>query len=107
MKPLPGYKHLPNKVFRLHWALYRLKQAWYADLDSTVSLRDLDLFHSYDAALFICRTNIGIILLLLYVDDNIITGDDTQGMRMLQTLLNQQFEMKDLGTLSYFCLPWP
>jgi hypothetical protein len=32
----------------------------------------------------------------------IITGDDTAGIRDLQKFLSQQFEMKDLGTLSYF-----
>jgi hypothetical protein len=32
----------------------------------------------------------------------IITSDDTAGIRDLQKFLSQQFEMKDLGTLSYF-----
>jgi hypothetical protein len=32
----------------------------------------------------------------------IITGDDTAGIRDLQKFLSQHFEMKDLGTLSYF-----
>jgi hypothetical protein len=43
-----------------------------------------------------------IILLLLYVNDMIITGDDTVGIHNLQNFLCQQFEMKDLGSLSYF-----
>uniref|UniRef100_A0A2N9FMK4 Reverse transcriptase Ty1/copia-type domain-containing protein n=1 Tax=Fagus sylvatica TaxID=28930 RepID=A0A2N9FMK4_FAGSY len=57
---------------------------------------------SYDSALFIRHTSTGITLILLYVDDMIITGDDTAGIRDLQKFLSQQFEMKDLGTLSYF-----
>ena len=57
---------------------------------------------SYDSALFIRHTSTGIILILLYVDDMIITGDDPAGICDLQKFLNQQFEMKDLGTLSYF-----
>ncbi|KAL5854157.1 hypothetical protein ACOSQ4_003959 [Xanthoceras sorbifolium] len=32
----------------------------------------------------------------------IITGDDSAGIRSLQRFLSQHFEMKDLGTLSYF-----
>jgi hypothetical protein len=32
----------------------------------------------------------------------IITGDDISGIRALQSFLSQNFEMKDLGTLSYF-----
>ena len=41
-------------------------------------------------------------MLFRSVDDMIITGDDTAGIRDLQKLVSQQFEMKDLGTLSYF-----
>ena len=32
----------------------------------------------------------------------IITGDDTRGISTLKSFLHQQFEMKDLGNLSYF-----
>jgi hypothetical protein len=56
----------------------------------------------YDLALFIRHTSIGITLILLYVDDIIIIGDDTADIRDLQKFLSQHFEMKDLGTLIYF-----
>uniref|UniRef100_A0A2N9GLN8 Reverse transcriptase Ty1/copia-type domain-containing protein n=1 Tax=Fagus sylvatica TaxID=28930 RepID=A0A2N9GLN8_FAGSY len=56
----------------------------------------------YNSALFICETSTSITLILLFVDDMIITGDDTFGIRDLQKFLSQQFEMKDLSTLSYF-----
>ena len=56
----------------------------------------------YDFALFLRRTDKGIILLLLYVDDMIITGDDLSGIQELKDFLLQQFEMKDLGHLTYF-----
>ena len=56
----------------------------------------------YDSALFLHRTNKDTILLLLYVDDMIITGDDLNGIQELKDFLSQQFETKDLVHLSYF-----
>lgn len=56
----------------------------------------------YDYALFVCQTNQGIIILLLYVDDVVITGDDTIGIQNVKACLSKKFEMKDLGPLRYF-----
>ena len=56
----------------------------------------------HDTVLFIRRSSAGITLILLYVDDMIITGDDSASIRSLQHFLSQHFEMKDLDTLSYF-----
>ena len=52
---------------------------------------------------FLSATRVrGYIILLLYVDDMIITGSDPQGIQDLKQFLHQTFEMKDLGSLSYF-----
>ena len=104
MQPPPGLSIDSNKVCHLRRALYGLKQApraWFAKFNSTI-------FHLgytaslYDSALFLRRTDKSTILLLLYVDDMIITGDDLNGIQELKDFLSQQFEMKDLGHLNYF-----
>ena len=56
----------------------------------------------YDSALFICCTDKCTILLLLYVDDMIKTGDDFSGIQEFKDFLSQQFQIKDLRHLSYF-----
>ena len=41
-------------------------------------------------------------LLVIYVDDLIITGDSDEDILHVKMLLKQKFEMKDLGELCYF-----
>ncbi|KAB2595517.1 hypothetical protein D8674_030967 [Pyrus ussuriensis x Pyrus communis] len=41
-------------------------------------------------------------LLIIYVDDMVVTGDDIEEMERLQEYLSSEFKMKELGGLKYF-----
>ena len=82
MQPPPGLFVDSNKVCRIRRVLYGLKQApraWFAKFSSTIFCLGYTA-SSYDSALFLCRIDKGTILLILYVDDMIITGDDLSGI---------------------------
>ncbi|GKV41760.1 hypothetical protein SLEP1_g49252 [Rubroshorea leprosula] len=102
MKPPPGFNHPPSKVCRLRRVLYGLKQsprAWYVKFSTTVS--EFGFTSSpHDTTLFIRKTAQGMVLLLLYVDDIIITRDDVIGLEVTSSddvyLLSQVKYASDL-----------
>jgi hypothetical protein len=55
-----------------------------------------------DPALFVHVSPRGMTLLLLYVDDMIITGDDPEYIAFVKARLSDQFLMSDLGPMWYF-----
>jgi hypothetical protein len=57
---------------------------------------------AHDPALFVHLSPRGRTLLLLYVDDMLITGDDVDHVIHVKQQLAEQFQMSDLGPLSYF-----
>lgn len=57
---------------------------------------------SNDPALFVHISSQGRTLLLLYVDDMLITGDDSSFITYVKKHLSEQFLMTDLGSLTYF-----
>lgn len=52
--------------------------------------------------MFLHTSPIGITILLIYVDDIIITGNDLENIAKLKEFLHISFKMKDLGRLTYF-----
>ena len=55
-----------------------------------------------DHPVFYKHSDSGIILLVVYVDDIVITGSDSAGISSLKSFLHTQFHTKDLGMLRYF-----
>ena len=82
MQLSPSLSVESNMVCYLCCALYGLKQAprtWFAKFSSTISRLGYIANH-YNSALFIRCIEKDTILLFLYVDDMIITGDDLSGV---------------------------
>jgi hypothetical protein len=55
-----------------------------------------------DHSVFVRHSSNGTIVLIVYVDDIIISGSDSTGIADLKTYLNKHFHTKDLGALRYF-----
>ncbi|CAL1396601.1 unnamed protein product [Linum trigynum] len=94
----------PGKVCLLHRSLYGLKQApraWFEKFQQTILGFG---FHQSrnDPSLFTRTNPRGRVVLLIYVDDMIVTGDDLDGISKLKADLHAHFHLKELGHLSYF-----
>ncbi|XP_048494706.1 uncharacterized mitochondrial protein AtMg00810 isoform X2 [Beta vulgaris subsp. vulgaris] len=91
-------------VCKLKKALYGHKQAprqWFAKLSSALISFGFVQSHA-DHSLFIQEKNDNFTAILIYVDDLIITGNNSHDIEQLKHLLSSTFHMKDLGSLSYF-----
>jgi hypothetical protein len=104
MRPPPGYSVPEGMVCHLRRSLYGLKQApraWFQRFASMVTTAGFSA-SAHDPALFVHVSPHGRTLLLLYVDDMIITGDDPEYIAFVKAHLSDQFLMSDLGPLRYF-----
>ncbi|KAL5715327.1 hypothetical protein ACHQM5_017160 [Ranunculus cassubicifolius] len=106
MQQPPGFQDAtkPDYVCRLKRALYGLRQApraWF-DRFSTFLLSMGFLCSTADPSLFVCHSKQGTLLLLLYVDDIILTGDNEKLLKRFTDRLGLEFSMKDMGFLHYF-----
>uniref|UniRef100_A0A2N9HRT6 Uncharacterized protein n=1 Tax=Fagus sylvatica TaxID=28930 RepID=A0A2N9HRT6_FAGSY len=106
MEQPPGYidPRFPHHVCHLKKALYGLKQApraWFQRFSSFLLTLGFSCSRA-DTSLFVFHQQFGIIYLLLYVDDIIITGNNSSLLDSFTRKLHSEFATKDLGSLSYF-----
>jgi hypothetical protein len=90
-------------VCKLHKSIYGLKQssrAWHAKL--SFAFEGLGFTRSIaDFSLFIQLGYAHKLVVLIYVNDLIITGSNDDSITQLKKYLQQQFSIKDLGHLKY------
>nr|GEX61791.1 hypothetical protein [Tanacetum cinerariifolium] len=106
MKQPTGYvsKEHPYYVCRLKKALYGLKQApraWYDKVAQYLNFYGF-MVSDADSSLFIKLESKIHLLVLLYIDDMIITEDNEAEISMLKDDLSVHFEIKYLGEAGYF-----
>jgi hypothetical protein len=93
-----------NLVYRLKKTLYGLKQTprtWLNNIGQYIITSGFQTSNA-NFALYVKKTDRGIIVIIIYVDDLTITINNDANISDLKKLLKQKFEMKDLGELCYF-----
>ncbi|KAJ0925089.1 putative RNA-directed DNA polymerase [Helianthus annuus] len=105
MLPPEGYYNKnETKVCKLIKSLYGLKQAprkWNEKLTSV--LLELGFIQSLcDHSLYVLSKSNVFVVLLVYVDDIVITGNNNSEIDKIKSLLSNSFKIKDLGVLKYF-----
>ncbi|CAL0299548.1 unnamed protein product [Lupinus luteus] len=104
----PGFINKGNEsnMLRLKKALYGLKhapRAWNKRIDkflTEVGFQKCSV--EYGVYMKAIDQNCGSLFICLYVDDLLITGSNPRGIEDLKESLKGEFEMTDLGKLSYF-----
>ncbi|KAJ9542860.1 hypothetical protein OSB04_029366 [Centaurea solstitialis] len=102
----PGYSdpHFPDHVCQLKKALYGLKQApraWFYCLSAFLAQLGFRCCQT-DTSLFVFTRRKYTLYLLVYVDDIIFTGNNSELIHNIISHLEKEFSIKDLGKLNYF-----
>ena len=94
-----------KQVYKLNKALYGLKQApraWHTRIDTYLLQHGFQKSH-FEHTLYIKSNYYGdITVVCLYVDDLIFIGNYQQMFEDFKEVMKQQFEMTNLGLMSYF-----
>ncbi|XP_015166806.1 uncharacterized mitochondrial protein AtMg00810-like [Solanum tuberosum] len=94
----------PEYVCKLRKALYRLKQApraWYGKISEFLTHSCYSVA-SADSRLFVKVVGRKLAIVLVYVDDSILTGDCEEEILLTKKNLSVRFQMKELGQINHF-----
>ncbi|KAL4562118.1 hypothetical protein LXL04_034312 [Taraxacum kok-saghyz] len=103
----PGFEEQSgsNPVCRLNKSLYGLKQsprAWFERFSGVIKKSGFTQGQA-DHTMFFKHSKLGkITILIVYVDDIIVTGDDEQEIKEVKNIMSKEFQVKDLGAPKYF-----
>ncbi|KAJ0431247.1 putative RNA-directed DNA polymerase [Helianthus annuus] len=98
------YSSDETRVCKLVKSLYGLKQAprkWNERLNGV--LIDYGFVQSKcDHSMYVLSKNKVFVVLLVYMDDIVVTGNSIDEVSKIKAILNSNFQIKDLGKLKYF-----
>jgi hypothetical protein len=98
---LPGFEHLVGKLNKALYGLRQAPRAWYICIDSR--LKKLGLVCSdLDHNLYILKKGTIVVILLIYVDDLLLTGNCESTIREVKSQLMSKYEMTDLGEIQKY-----
>lgn len=104
MEPRPSFMINSTLIYQLHKVLYGLKQApkaWHAKIDS--SFMSLGFKHcEFGHSLYVLRVNGNTLIVVVYLDDLVITRNNLDIILGLKRQLVATFVMIDLGIMHYF-----
>ena len=104
VKPPPGYDLVPGKVWKLKKALYGLKQSpllWNQHMKTTLEKIGFQQ-HPSEFGLFFKRSDNGLCMVALYVDDLLIASSRPDEIQEVKEYLSECYEMKDMGLVKKF-----
>ena len=93
-----------HKVCRLKKSLYGLKQApraWYSRIDAYLLENGFGKCEG-EPTLYIKEKYDKMLIVVLYVDDVIFTGNYAYLIENFKTVMKDEFEMTDMGLMRYF-----
>lgn len=95
----------PHHIYKLKKAIYGLKQApraWFDRFKDAMTTQWHFQHSKSDSSLFYKWINGHVILVLVYIDDIILTGSNPQLIQQVIQDMHHTFALKDLGDLNYF-----
>eukprot|EP00253_Pinus_taeda_P034704 PITA_34704 len=99
-----GFIQDSSLVCRLKKSLYGLKQApraWYAKMASFLLSQNFERCKS-NPNVYMLRTHDSLLILVLYVDDLLITSSSASAIATVKRALHDRFLMIDMGPLHFF-----
>eukprot|EP00253_Pinus_taeda_P025772 PITA_25772 len=99
-----GFIQDSSLVCKLKKSLYGLKhapRAWYAKMDSSLLSQNFERCKS-DPNVYMLMTHDSLLILVLYVDDLLITGNSASTIAIGKRALHDRFLMMDMGPLHFF-----